>query len=281
MQRYGQLIRVKPDKLEEYKAYHANVWPEILAMIRECNIHNYSIYFKDGYLFAYFEYVGADFAATWLKWPPTQNSRVVGRHDAMQIRCLLAPQGSGGPTWKKCFTRTEVRTKDENGKNRKLPAKLNRMNKNLRHEEADRVPISDFFWGSFLERWRRTWGCRPIWTLTDTTTGLDCHHSQHGPHIKQFEILKETDEDVVVRTGSRQPSAKSLQTPCLNGWASISIRLKKPRLSSSTTRGMSGVSSAREITRSPASAMVLPATRQPGSRPSSLGTRLPGLRQPV
>ena len=33
-------------------------------------------------------------------------------------------------------------------------AKLDRMNKTLRHEEPDRVPVSDFFWGSFLERWR-------------------------------------------------------------------------------------------------------------------------------
>ena len=37
-------------------------------------------------------------------------------------------------------------------------AKLDRMNKTLCHEEADRVPISDFFWGSFLERWRKDLG---------------------------------------------------------------------------------------------------------------------------
>ena len=37
-------------------------------------------------------------------------------------------------------------------------AKLDRMNKTLRHEEADRVPISDMFWGSFLERWRADLG---------------------------------------------------------------------------------------------------------------------------
>ncbi|MEA3335209.1 MAG: L-rhamnose mutarotase [Chloroflexota bacterium] len=61
MQRYGQLIGVKPERLEEYKAYHANVWPEILDKIRDCNIQNYSIYYKDGMLFAYFEYVGEDF----------------------------------------------------------------------------------------------------------------------------------------------------------------------------------------------------------------------------
>jgi hypothetical protein len=28
------------------------------------------------------------------------------------------------------------------------------MNKALRHEEPDQVPISDFFWGSFIRQWR-------------------------------------------------------------------------------------------------------------------------------
>ena len=32
--------------------------------------------------------------------------------------------------------------------------KLERMKKAMRHEEPDRVPISDFFWGSFIRRWR-------------------------------------------------------------------------------------------------------------------------------
>ena len=67
MQRYGQLIGVKPEVFEEYKKYHAAVWPEILGMIRQCNIHNYSIYHKDNMLFAYFEYVGDDFAADMAK----------------------------------------------------------------------------------------------------------------------------------------------------------------------------------------------------------------------
>jgi len=67
MQRFGQLIGVKPEKLEEYKHYHAAVWPTILAMITECNIRNYSIFEKDHLLFAYFEYVGEDFAADMAK----------------------------------------------------------------------------------------------------------------------------------------------------------------------------------------------------------------------
>ena len=63
MQRYGSVIKVKPEKLEEYKQLHAAVWPDVLKMIAACNIRNYSIYLKDGFLFSYFEYVGTDFAA--------------------------------------------------------------------------------------------------------------------------------------------------------------------------------------------------------------------------
>ncbi len=75
MQRYGMVIRVKPDKFQEYKQLHAQVWPDVLKMIKECNIRNYSIYHKDGYLFSYFEYVGDDFESDMAKMaadPTTQ-----------------------------------------------------------------------------------------------------------------------------------------------------------------------------------------------------------------
>ena len=55
MLRYGNVIKLKPEKLAEYKALHANVWPEVLKMIRDCNIRNYSIYYRDGILFSFFE----------------------------------------------------------------------------------------------------------------------------------------------------------------------------------------------------------------------------------
>ena len=42
--RYGSVIGLKPEKLEEYKELHANVWPGVLKKIKECNIRNYSIY---------------------------------------------------------------------------------------------------------------------------------------------------------------------------------------------------------------------------------------------
>ena len=61
MERHGEIIRIKQDKLEEYKYYHANAWPEVNKMLRECNIQNYSIFSKGNYLFAYYEYVGEDY----------------------------------------------------------------------------------------------------------------------------------------------------------------------------------------------------------------------------
>lgn len=63
MIRHGQLVGIKKEKLEEYIKYHANVWPEVLDKIKECNIRNYSIYQHDEQLFAYFEYTGDDFDA--------------------------------------------------------------------------------------------------------------------------------------------------------------------------------------------------------------------------
>jgi L-rhamnose mutarotase len=67
MERYGQIIGVKPDDFKTYKEYHAAVWPEVLQMITACNIRNYSIFHKGGLLFAYFEYTGEDFAADMAK----------------------------------------------------------------------------------------------------------------------------------------------------------------------------------------------------------------------
>jgi L-rhamnose mutarotase len=68
MKRYGTVIDLKADRLAEYKRLHAAVWPDVLKKIADCHIRNYSIYLRrlsDGnhYLFSYFEYVGADFAA--------------------------------------------------------------------------------------------------------------------------------------------------------------------------------------------------------------------------
>jgi L-fuconate dehydratase len=61
--RHGQLIGLAPDQIEPYERLHAAVWPEVLATIAACHIRNYSIFRHGTQLFAYFEYVGDDFAA--------------------------------------------------------------------------------------------------------------------------------------------------------------------------------------------------------------------------
>ena len=69
------MIRLKPEGADEYIRQHAAVWPAVLDMIKTCHIRNYSIYFKDNYLFSYFEYTGSDFEGDMAKMaadPETQ-----------------------------------------------------------------------------------------------------------------------------------------------------------------------------------------------------------------
>ena len=61
MKRMGQVIQIKPEKVEYYKKLHSKVWPDVKNMITDCNIKNYSIFMSGGFLFAYFEYHGIDY----------------------------------------------------------------------------------------------------------------------------------------------------------------------------------------------------------------------------
>ena len=92
--------------------------------------------------------------------------------------------------------------------------KLERMNKALHHQEPDRVPISDFFWGSFTERWRKELNlpadANPYyyydldWIVT--VPNMD-------PWIRPFETLSETSEEVVVKTGFGAIMHKHFELP--------------------------------------------------------------------
>ncbi len=92
--------------------------------------------------------------------------------------------------------------------------KLERLNKTLNHEEADRVPISDFFWGSFIKRWRKELSlpddADPYyyydldWIVT--IPNMD-------PKIQPFETLREDESEVVVKTGFRTTMRKKFDFP--------------------------------------------------------------------
>jgi L-rhamnose mutarotase len=56
MKRVGFLLKVRPERLDEYKRQHERVWPEMLQALRAAGWHNYSLFVReDGLLFGYFE----------------------------------------------------------------------------------------------------------------------------------------------------------------------------------------------------------------------------------
>ena len=57
------VIRLRPEHEEAYKEAHRAVPANVLRMIKECNICNYSIYLRNSTLYSYFEYTGSDYAA--------------------------------------------------------------------------------------------------------------------------------------------------------------------------------------------------------------------------
>ena len=80
--------------------------------------------------------------------------------------------------------------------------KLERMKTALSHREPDRVPISDFFWGGFIRRWRQELNlpadANPYyyydldWIVT--VPNMD-------PWIRPFETIRESPHEVTVKTG--------------------------------------------------------------------------------
>ena len=54
-QRTAFVLSVRPDKIEEYVEAHRNVWPEMLAALREAGIQNYTIFRHGSDMIGYFE----------------------------------------------------------------------------------------------------------------------------------------------------------------------------------------------------------------------------------
>ncbi len=67
-------LKVKLDRLDEYKRLHAEVWPEVLDALKQAGIRDYSLYmWQDGHEFGVLE---CD------DWEETQ--RMLGESEAMK-----------------------------------------------------------------------------------------------------------------------------------------------------------------------------------------------------
>ncbi|MBA3841495.1 MAG: L-rhamnose mutarotase [Actinobacteria bacterium] len=66
-QRSAFVLRVRPDKIDEYVKAHEDVWPELLAALRQAGIRNYSIFRNGNDVFGYFEADNLEAAAAHMK----------------------------------------------------------------------------------------------------------------------------------------------------------------------------------------------------------------------
>ena len=65
-QRQGFVLRVKPDRLDDYVEAHRRVWPEMLQALRDAGIRNYTIFRGGNEMFGYFEADDLERAAAYL-----------------------------------------------------------------------------------------------------------------------------------------------------------------------------------------------------------------------
>ena len=54
-QRSAFVLRVRPDKIDEYVEAHSAVWPDMLQALSDAGIRNYSIFRDGNQVFGYFE----------------------------------------------------------------------------------------------------------------------------------------------------------------------------------------------------------------------------------
>ena len=66
-QRAAIVLRVRPDKIDEYVEAHRNVWPELLAALRAAGIRNYTIFRNGNDMFGYFESDDLEAAAAYME----------------------------------------------------------------------------------------------------------------------------------------------------------------------------------------------------------------------
>jgi L-rhamnose mutarotase len=69
-ERTAFVLNVRPDKVDEYVRAHAEVWPEMLAALREAGYRNYTIFRHGNQMFGYVESDDPQGAAEFMERQP-------------------------------------------------------------------------------------------------------------------------------------------------------------------------------------------------------------------
>jgi L-rhamnose mutarotase len=91
-ERQGFVLRVKPDRVDEYIEAHRRVWPEMLQALRDAGIRNYTIFRAGNEMFGYFEADDLERAAEYLA-----AQRVSARWQDAMAALLEERVPDGGP----------------------------------------------------------------------------------------------------------------------------------------------------------------------------------------
>ena len=85
MEKYAWSAKIVPGMKEEYKRRHDEIWPELLEVLREAGIYNYTIWNTGDTLFGYYECKhGIEYAAR-----VQRESPVVARWDEYMKEVLI------------------------------------------------------------------------------------------------------------------------------------------------------------------------------------------------
>lgn len=108
MKRYGSIIGVKPEKLEEYKKLHVAVWPEVLAKIKECNIVTTRFIIKTECCIATMNILVIITKKICRRWQLIHHPGVVELTDPCQQPVENRAPGEWWLLWKRCSIWTDV-----------------------------------------------------------------------------------------------------------------------------------------------------------------------------
>jgi L-rhamnose mutarotase len=91
-ERRGFVLRVKPEKVDEYVSAHRQVWPEMLGALSAAGIRNYTIFRAENAMFGYFETDDLERAERYLA-----SQEVSGRWQDAMAELLVDRVPDGGP----------------------------------------------------------------------------------------------------------------------------------------------------------------------------------------